>query len=1147
MGDIFDQISTSKSGGDIFDQIAPAKKKPLWQKAVQFLSGEHINYDPTPEPEVTFTPQGEMTKVVPETADVGLFNDPVTWAVGAALAPATPIIRAGNKYVQKAVNKAAGAGKEFIGQATGGTTDIAGLAAKKAIKKGGDIFDKLAKNAPTPKPKEAPEAAEAVGDVFDELATPEAAVKETIPEVPKIDAQQLKLARNTLPYYPARKPSEADLSILTEARNQGLLDPKESAIMDRIAGVKPTEEIKVGKVSSEPEIVQPEADLSVKPEIPINSEVPKAKSPQSGARNLIGRINELGGINPGTDYNSKLLRQDPDGKRIINMKSEKSADDIAAILNDEGWNVGMGDDLVELVKAGKGRTIYAPEKAEAMIDRQLDKEINAWADEQVEAMGFDNLIPQVKGGAIVPLQKYAAGSAINLNRLNTTQDVKQLINGMTRQVEERIGKRKVSWDETRARAEELGWNEETMRKAWNRKGAFSAAEIDAARQLNVNSIVNLHETIRTLPYDVKNFTPEIRAQVLDAIDNIRVTSQAASEAGRALNIHRRTLSNDPAFKEASEMNRALKALTGKNIKKTDALINSLRDVDFSDRAAVNKFIYNVTKTRWQKLSDGAFELWINGLLSNPLTHIRNITGNALTLAYTVPERAVAAGIDTAISKVTGRKREVFLREARGFQNGIMVGLRRFGETAKKGDKSTKFDYPPSALPGKIQKFLPTRALEAEDSFFKGFIEHQELSRLVTRKARQEGKTGKELTKRVAELLDAPPEALLEQAVKRGKYLTYQQELGEIGRLILRSREVVPGLKYFLPFVKTPANIAKFALERTPLNFPRLMKKTIKGELKGAELSEEYAKPIMGSLLAYTVYQLAENGYITGGNPRNKAEREEAANTGWQPYSIKLGDTYYSFGNLEPFGSILGMVADFSQIKKNMTEDEKFNAGAAIYGSISNNLKDKTFMVGVSNIVNLTADPARYGPTIAKNMVASAVPAVSGGIARATDPYVRDTPTTTDTIKSRIPVVSKTLPEKLTVWGDPMERQGSPASQMLSPMRISKEKGSPIEKEMMKFGLDIGYPSRKIRGAKMTPEEYWGMVKTSGSQAKELLNRMIASPKWEGLEDDLKQKVIKDTVEKFRDQAREEIMKGMVKDGRLKIKTTSWGKAKIEAQ
>lgn len=751
---------------------------------------------------------------------------------------------------------------------------------------------------------------------------------------------------------------------------------------------------------------------------------------------------------------------------------------------------------------------------------------------------LETLEPQVKGGRIGELPKYAEGSAINLERLNTTDDVKQLLNGITQDIAPKINKRKMTWEETRAQAEELGWDVRDVKAAWDKKGSFTNIEIEATRQLNTNAIVELNEMIRTLPADRSLWTPDHRAKLLDAMDLIRVTSQAASEAGRSLNIHKKILSQDPAFTEASQLNKVLKAIEGKGTKRTDDIIEGLRNIDFKNPKDVNRYIYNVTRTPWQKLTDGAFSLWMEGLLSNPLTHIVNTTSNALTIAYTYPERMLAAGIEAARAGVTGKQRRIFLGETAqdifSVGKGLQDGFTRFAKAMMEGDRATKFDYPTtSPIPEGVQRFLPTRALSAEDALFKGFIENQELNRMAFRQAKREGLTGDALKKRLVEILSAPSEAMLEKVAARGKYLTYQKELGEIGSMVMRLRDKVPGLKFIIPFVRTPANIAKFALERTPLNFPVVIGKAMKGTFKNEQLSEELAKPLMGTMLAVNTYLMAEAGMITGGMPKNKAERDEKLATGWLPYAVKIGDTYYSFARLEPLGSILGMAADLQQIVKDMNTKEAYNLGAAMLGSISQNISNKTFMQGFSQVFSAMNDPGRYGANFVKNLAGSVIPSVIGGVARSVDPYFRDTKTIPAHMQGRIPVASESLPVKLSVWGDPLERPGTPAARFISPMQVSTAKGSPVERELTRLELDVGYPSRKIGKTELTTEEYWNLVRVAGTPAKQALDRIVQTTWWSGKSDAQKEKEIKRIVEHYRDIARKQLTFQMLREGRVK--------------
>jgi hypothetical protein len=746
----------------------------------------------------------------------------------------------------------------------------------------------------------------------------------------------------------------------------------------------------------------------------------------------------------------------------------------------------------------------------------------------------DSIIPEVKGGATRELPKYAEGSAINLERLDTAEDVKVFLNNRTREIEDKIGKHKVTWDQTRAQAEALGWDVADIEKAWKKKGAFTAAEIDATRQTNLNTIEKLHEAIKDIPYDQTTLTPELRAQVLDAMDLIKVTSQAASEAGRALNIHKRILSKDPSFTDASQMAKILRVIEGKGGKRTDQMILAMRDLDFGDPSQVNRFINDYTRTKWEKLESGAFQLWMEWLLSHPLTHIVNATSNALTLAYTYPERILAAGIEAVRAKATGTERGIYFGETAqdifSISKGLSDGWARFATAMKKGDTTNKLDHPTSALPENISKFLPTRALSGGDAFFKGFIENAEMNRLAYRQASMEGLKGEAFKERLTGLLSHPTEDMLTQAAKRGEYLTYQKELGEVGKLVLKARNTVPGLKYFIPFVKTPLNIAKFSLERTPLNLPVVAAKALRGELKGAALSEELAKPLMGSLLATTVYQLAQEGYITGGTPKNRAEKDEKLNTGWQPYSVKIDDTYYSFARMEPLGSILGMTADMVQIQKEMKEDETYNVATGIMGSITTNISNKTFMQGFTNLVQAISDPGRYGINIGKQLAGSAVPSVVAGVERSTDPYIRDTKTVLDSVKARVPILAEDVPKKLTIWGDPIERPGTGVERFISPMQISKEKGSPIGREMLRLKLDIGYPSRKIDDVEIDQKVYWNMVESAGKRAKNILDTMVSKPSWDRYPNGVKETIINSIVDSFRTAEREKLRAEYIREG-----------------
>lgn len=153
--------------------------------------------------------------------------------------------------------------------------------------------------------------------------------------------------------------------------------------------IKPQAEV----AAAPPEIVEPGATAPAAgaltpspqaPSVPMKAQGPKTEN----AQGIIGRINAEGGINVYDGYNAPEMRQFPDMARVM-KKDGRPPDEWAQILNDEGYNVGTGDDLIELIKSGKARQTYAPDKADALMEHDLLKAENEWAERQAAEAGED--------------------------------------------------------------------------------------------------------------------------------------------------------------------------------------------------------------------------------------------------------------------------------------------------------------------------------------------------------------------------------------------------------------------------------------------------------------------------------------------------------------------------------------------------------------------------------------------------------------------------------------------------------------------------------------------------------------------------------------------------------------------------------------
>jgi len=383
----------------------------------------------------------------------------------------------------------------------------------------------------------------------------------------------------------------------------------------------------------------------------------------------------------------------------------------------------------------------------------------------------------------------------------------------------------------------------------------------------------------------------------------------------------------------------------------------------ADPAGLNTAAARALKPRFR---DQLIELYYNSLLSGPTTHAVNILSNTITSIGQLPEHAVAATLGAGRRAVKGADvdRVVFGEvgaRAIGLIQGTREGLRQAARTFITGepaDAVTKVEQQTMrAIPGVAGSVIrtPTRALAAEDELFKAIARRMELAGMSVREARREGLTGAEAKTRAGELLANPTDDMLARSFEYGRYLTFQNPLGDFGRLVSKGTETWPLLKLVLPFVRTPTNILKFAIERSPAA-PVLKEWRRDIAAGGAKRDLALAKVMLGSGIAATIFQMADEGKVTGGGPADPSAKRLLQANGWQPYSFKVGDRYYSYSRLDPYSTILGVAADLVDLRRQMTDKQQEHSALLVGTAILHNLANKTWLSGLSTALEAINDP-----------------------------------------------------------------------------------------------------------------------------------------------------------------------------------------------
>ena len=751
-----------------------------------------------------------------------------------------------------------------------------------------------------------------------------------------------------------------------------------------------------------------------------------------------------------------------------------------------------------------------------------------------QPVGFDDL--EANSPPIEAFEDWPDGGPdfagnINLKKLDSPQDIARAL----AQTNNRVGfdaatRGRVTQAETERLASELGMTADNLLSRRNGQ-ALNAEEALAARQIlakSGNELVNMARKVKQM----ENPGDEVLADFQTAwVRHAAIQEQVAgmtAEAGRTLQQFR-------MMADARNVNGSVLAAIAKrggSPENARDAAETLLDAFETSPGQFNTLSRDALKP---KFKDKLIELWYNSLLSGPQTHVVNIVSNTLTSLGQLPEHLTAAtiGAGRALAARNQIDRVLFSEvgaRAVGLMAGTREGLAQAARTFKTGEPSdfvTKVEaQSQKAISGKKGELvrIPSRALAAEDELFKAMARRMELHGLAVREAGKEGLKGDAARKRAADLVANPTDDMMEQALDYGRYLTFQRQLGPVGSAISGITQNAPILKLILPFVRTPTNLIKFSIERSP--FAPMLKEWRKDfAAGGARRDLAIAKSVVGTGLGLTIAEMAANGMITGGAPTDRGREGMIRANGWQPYSFKVGDKYYSYSRLDPFSTTIGVAADMATKYDGLSERQKEDAAVMVVTSIMANLSNKTWLSGVSDMMEAINDPERYAAGFGKRMVGSlTVPTVFNQIARTVDPIARQRDDYGDAIANRIPGMSDDLYPMRNVLGEPIVSEGGVGPDILSPIWESTDRNDPVLEKLLKARIKINKPQRKDMPAK----DWDAFQEAIGRYARPALAAEILDPSFDALTPEKQLKAVQTIMKAARVDAKAELFGGVAR-------------------
>lgn len=404
-------------------------------------------------------------------------------------------------------------------------------------------------------------------------------------------------------------------------------------------------------------------------------------------------------------------------------------------------------------------------------------------------------------------------------------------------------------------------------------------------------------------------------------------------------------------------------------------------------------------------------------------------------------------------------------------------------------------------------------------------------------------------------------AIADRALRKARERTFTNDLdpdngflSSLGKNMQDFGYKHPLTRLFIPFIRTPMNIFIYAGRRTALPVVNrdliaageYLFKVSFGNKKADQLRSKLAQELtsqddsvraeaagrMMSAIGFSTafFGAAAAGNITGAGPKDKDQRSLMQQAGWQPYSIKVGDTYVSYSKLDPFATIAGIFADMFDAAKyadrsRQSELEIVMTAAAV--SLAHNVQSKSYLQGLVQATGIISDPEVNIPKTGGRLVSAlTVPALVASFRDVTDPNMLEVRGMADQMIARIPLLgSAMLDPQRTVLGEPVdkktfggvEREFADVGGAFLPMVINRSTDDVVSAELAALAYPFSNPGEQKYGTLLTDHvnakgqtaydrwmELVGEVKLgygTKRNVRQTLRRLIQSSAYQGLPKD----------------------------------------------
>ena len=512
----------------------------------------------------------------------------------------------------------------------------------------------------------------------------------------------------------------------------------------------------------------------------------------------------------------------------------------------------------------------------------------------------------------------------------------------------------------------------------------------------------------------------------------------------------------------------------------------------------------------------------NSLLSGPVTHTRNMIGNAVTTVLRPASMAMGHAMTGNFDKAGAA-----LGSFHSFHESVWEALKVGSSTFKTGmplhegqkfasytkEAASELDTLRSMAKTNAEKgavfyltkvhdfvnnpwmVLPSRLLTASDDAFKTLTARMEMKRQVFEESLDSKSAGFGFDeKRYAELMEQKlgvnGEILDQKLLNVSKENTFQQELKGTMAKIAELSDSSPLFKYFLPFVRTPHNLMVYAGTHTPI-INRFMReyKEVMASGDEAAIAVMRGREAIGWMSTMSAVSLALTGTITGNGPVDPQKRAIWLKT-HQPQSIKVGGKWISFESVEPLNVIFAAAADMVELAKaGDTSAYDRNFGQLAY-TIAQATYNRSYFQGLQTAVAfMNPQELAKGESLPREVLKAIntfIP-LSGArrqLAKALAPGMYEYRNELDrALGTALPGYNAMVGlEKIDIFtGDEIMTNQDNAFNWLLPFKIDEINTDPVLRELTEKGIDFNTVMKTAEGVELTAQDKVAIDKLTAEQ------------------------------------------------------------------